>query len=118
MIVGQEKATNGSIYINGRKYETFLDGICPDIGYCPQFNSTQDKFTLEDHLYLFARLRGIRHHSIEATIEIISNLFSLDSYLKQDVKQLSGGTIRRMHAAIALIGTPNVLLLGWLILSS
>ncbi|UJR24690.1 hypothetical protein I4U23_006063 [Adineta vaga] len=111
IIVGDEKVTNGSIYINGKCYEKFTDGICRDIGYCPQYDCIVDKLTLEDYLYLFARLRGIHHSKLEETIQAISQLFLLDFYRKQYLKQCSGGTIRRMHAALACIGSPSIILL-------
>jgi len=91
---------------------SLFDGICREIGYCPQYNCIQDKLTLEDYLYLFGRLRGIINYQLEQTIQSISNLFLLDLFLNQYIKQLSGGTIRRMHAAIACIGPPNIILLG------
>ncbi len=89
-----------------------FDGICRDIGYCPQSNCIIDYLTLEDYFYLFGRLRAIRYDQLEQIIETISNLFLLDLYLKQYIQQLSGGTIRRMHAALACLGSPNILLLG------
>ncbi len=112
IIVGEEKATSGSISINGKIYSKFFDGICSDIGYCPQYNSIQDKLTLEDYLYLFGRLRGILNYQLQQTIKSISKIFLLDPFLNQYIKQLSGGTIRRMHAAIACIGPPKIILLG------
>ncbi|CAM4972962.1 unnamed protein product [Rotaria socialis] len=82
-----------------------------DIGYCPQYDCIQDKLTLEDYFYLFGRLRGIYYNHLKKSIEILSKLFLLHSFLKQYINQLSGGTIRRMHAALACIGSPSIILL-------
>ena len=111
--MGQEKPTNGFIYINGK----LMEGINRHIGYCPQYDCIEDKLTLEDYLYLFGRLRGIVNYHLKQTIQSISQLFLLDLYLKQYVKQLSGGTIRRMHAALACIGPPTIILLGLSVLT-
>ncbi|CAF4665491.1 unnamed protein product, partial [Rotaria sp. Silwood2] len=89
----------------------FLFGITQPIGYCQQYDCIQDKLTVEDYFYLFGRLRGIYYYHLKQTIKIISNLFLLDSFLKQYVIQLSGGTRRRMHAALAFLGPPNLILL-------
>ncbi|CAF1266993.1 unnamed protein product [Rotaria sp. Silwood1] len=111
IIVGEEMATNGSIYIYGEKSTNKYCRLNRDIGYCPQYDCIQDKLTVEDYFYLFGRLRGISNYYLKQTIDIISNLFLLDSFNKQYVKELSGGTRRRMHAALAFLGPPNIILL-------
>ncbi|CAF2158208.1 unnamed protein product [Rotaria magnacalcarata] len=113
IIVGQEKATNGSIYMYGKKIHKMFSQLnsLTDIGYCPQYDCIQDKLTLEDYFYLFGRLRGIYYNHLKKSVEILSKLFLLDSFLKQYISQLSGGTIRRMHAALACIGSPSIILL-------
>ncbi|CAF5073660.1 unnamed protein product, partial [Rotaria sp. Silwood1] len=104
-------ATNGSIYIYGEKSTNKYCRLNRDFGYCPQYDCIQDKLTVEDYFYLFGRLRGISNYYLKQTIDIISNLFLLDSFNKQYVKELSGGTRRRMHAALAFLGPPNIILL-------
>jgi ABC-type glutathione transport system ATPase component len=49
-----------------------------------------DYLTVQDGLYLLARIRGV--------------IFSRDPFLNNYIHQLSGGTKRRLHAALALIG--------------
>ena len=63
-----------------------------------------DFLTVEDSLYLLARLRGIKTADIKYIVQTMSTLFLLDPFLKNYIHQLSGGTKRRLHAAIALIG--------------
>ncbi|CAF3658697.1 unnamed protein product [Adineta steineri] len=111
IIVGEEKPTNGSIYLNGQNYENILNGVSRDIGYCPQYNCFISKLTLEEHFYLFARLRGIFSFKIQQIICSLSNIFLLDLYLNKYIHQLSGGTIRRYHTAAAFIASPTIILL-------
>lgn len=112
IIVGEEKSSSGSIYINGKRYENLFDGMCRDIGYCPQYDCIEEKLTVEDNLYLFGRIKGVNHQQIQQTIESLSKLFLLDLFLKQYLQELSGGTRRRMHAALACLACPTILLLG------
>ena len=67
-----------------------------------------DFLTVEDSLYLLARLRGVKADQIESIVQTMSDLFLLNPFSKNYIHQLSGGTQRRLHAAIALIGKlPN-----------
>ena len=41
----------------GKNYGKFIDGICQDIGYCPQYDCIQGKLTLEDYLNTLISLK-------------------------------------------------------------
>lgn len=60
--------------------------------------------TVRDGLYLLARIRGVSFEQIHNMVQTISSLFLLDPFLNNYIHQLSGGTKRRLHAALALIG--------------
>ncbi|CAF4565509.1 unnamed protein product [Rotaria sp. Silwood2] len=105
----KKKAANGSIFLNGK----LIKRINRDIGYCPQYDFIQDKLTLEVCLYLFGRLRGIVNHHLKKTIKVIYNLFLCDHETKQYIKQLSRGTIRKIHTAIACLEPPTIILLDF-----
>jgi ABC-type multidrug transport system ATPase subunit len=66
-----------------------------------------DFLTVEDSLYLLARIRGIKPTDIKSIVETMSSLFLLNPFLNNYIYQLSGGTKRRLHTAIALIGKIN-----------
>ena len=40
-----------------------------NLGYCPQFDALIDQMTGREMLYMFARLRGIRHDQIAHVVE-------------------------------------------------
>jgi ABC-type multidrug transport system ATPase subunit len=69
-----------------------------------------DFLTVRDGLYLLARIRGVDFSRIHSVVQTISSLFLLDSFLNNYIHQLSGGTKRRLHAALALIGKRNLIL--------
>jgi ABC-type multidrug transport system ATPase subunit len=68
-----------------------------------------DFLTVQDGLYLLARVRGVTFTRIHTVVQTISSLFLLDPFLNNYIHQLSGGTKRRLHAALALIGKRNLL---------
>ncbi|CAF5162401.1 unnamed protein product, partial [Rotaria sp. Silwood1] len=61
--------------------------------------------------YLLVRIRGVQHSRIKLIVDTISSLFLLDPFLNNYIHELSGGTKRRLHTAIALIGPPLVAIL-------
>lgn len=63
--------------------------------------------TVRDGLYLLARIRGVTFSRVHSVVQTISSLFLLDPFLNNYIHQLSGGTKRRLHAALALIGKKN-----------
>uniref|UniRef100_A0A8C7GA09 ATP-binding cassette, sub-family A (ABC1), member 12 n=1 Tax=Oncorhynchus kisutch TaxID=8019 RepID=A0A8C7GA09_ONCKI len=95
----------GVIYSALGKYsERFTLGI--NIGYCPQVDALDDLLTGEEHMYFYARIRGISKSEIDRvrppTVHRGLHTIS-DSY--------SCGTRRKLSTALALIGHPNILLL-------
>ena len=96
-------STQGIAYIDGQNVHRRIRSI-RHLGYCPQENSSMDFLTVQDSLYLLARIRGVESSRIKSIVETMSSLFLLDPFLKNYIHELSGGTKRRLHTAIALIG--------------
>jgi ABC-type multidrug transport system ATPase subunit len=71
-----------------------------------------DFLTVRDGLYLLARIRGVNFKRIHSVVQTISSLFLLDPFLNNYIHQLSGGTKRRLHAALALIGKKEIFILS------
>lgn len=44
------------------------------IGYCPQFDLLWNELTVEEHLYLYSRLKNVSENSIN---EVINNYNSI-----------------------------------------
>ena len=75
-----------------------------------------DFLTVRDGLYLLARIRGVDFQHIHSVVQTISTLFLLDPFRNNYIHQLSGGTKRRLHAALALIGKKKRLdSIDWLV---
>ena len=64
-----------------------------------------------DHLYLFARLRGVDNTRVREVVETTIHQLELSPYKHKLAKQLSGGMKRKLCVAIALIGEPDLVLL-------
>lgn len=96
-VSGYYKVKKGSV-LNG-------DNTIPKIGYLPQkFNAYHD-FTVAEFLDYMACIKGEKE-----TKEIIVAM-ELQEIQKQKIKTLSGGMLKRVGIAQALIGYPDVVLL-------
>jgi len=81
------------------------------MGITPQEAGTFDTLTTQQHLELFARLKGLsRRQAIVATAEI-GDVLGLTEHFMKPVGSLSGGQRRRILIGLALVGRPPLLVL-------
>ena len=80
--------------------------IRKSIGYCPQENPLFDYSSVNQTINYFRSLKGVT----ESADNIIER-FGLKNYKKTLCKNLSGGNKRKLTFAIALMGSPNLILL-------
>ena len=82
-----------------------------EMGVCPQFDLLWPQLTVEEHLYFYARLKGIPGENlkdrVEEAIEEV-NLMNFKGFLSN---ALSGGMKRRLSIAISLVGDPKIVFL-------
>ncbi|HIE10690.1 MAG TPA: ABC transporter ATP-binding protein [Kiritimatiellae bacterium] len=78
------------------------------LGYLPQEFGAYPKFTGREYLQYIAALKGIRRPKAE--IERLLTQFNLTDIARRRTKAFSGGILRRLGIAQALLGNPKVLL--------
>jgi len=66
------------------------------IGYCPQQDTLFDLLTVEEHLYFFAKLRGIDSETRKEIINDQINELALKDFRNKLVGKLSGGNKRKL----------------------
>ncbi|XP_041120774.1 uncharacterized protein abca12 isoform X2 [Polyodon spathula] len=86
-----------------------MEGI--NIGYCPQVDALDDLLTGEEHLYYYARIRGIPSQQIHSVVMYLLQRLELLPHKDKPTCQYSCGTKRKLSTALALIGSPQILLL-------
>ncbi|CAF5052122.1 unnamed protein product, partial [Rotaria sp. Silwood1] len=57
-----------------------------------QENCSMDVLTVQNSLYLLARIRGVEASRINSIVENMSSLFLLDSFLNNDIHELCDGS--------------------------
>eukprot|EP01135_Chromosphaera_perkinsii_P004597 Nk52_evm5s290 gene=Nk52_evmTU5s290 len=101
----------GDCYINGYSLAKDLASLQQSVGICPQFDALFDHLTVREHLYMYARARGISESVIEREVNSLIEKLDLGAHQFKQTSALSGGNKRKCSVAIALIGKPPVILL-------
>ncbi|AFG37335.1 ABC transporter ATP-binding protein [Spirochaeta africana] len=101
----------GEVLIQERRIQPGSRDLATLIGVAGQDNDLDPDETALQHLWFQSRLyrmsRATAHHRIEELVE----LFQLQSHLEKPARNLSGGTRRKLHCALALIHRPQLLIL-------
>ena len=58
------------------------------MGYCPQFDASINEMTGRETLRMFANLRGLPEHSIDAVVEDLTDKLLLREHMDKQVKKL------------------------------
>ncbi|XP_067622114.1 phospholipid-transporting ATPase ABCA3 isoform X2 [Eurosta solidaginis] len=112
MISANRTITRGTIKIYG------IDIIANEteyryrFGYCPQTDCLNEFMTAYQVLYYMAKLRGISNSSrVNNEVLYWLQMLDIERYKDVEVRQYSGGTKRKLSAALAMIGSPSLILL-------
>uniref|UniRef100_A0A8B9TID1 P-type phospholipid transporter n=1 Tax=Anas platyrhynchos TaxID=8839 RepID=A0A8B9TID1_ANAPL len=111
MLTGDTDVTSGDAVVAGNSILTDISSVHQNMGYCPQFDALDDLLTGREHLYLYARLRGVPAEEIKRVAEWGIQKLGLPMYADQLAGTYSGGNKRKLSTAIALIGCPPLILL-------
>ncbi|GBM36355.1 ATP-binding cassette sub-family A member 3 [Araneus ventricosus] len=81
------------------------------IGYCPEVDSLVDDLTGREMLMLFGQLRGLRGYDLQNKVNELIQSMGLTNCADELTQFYSGGNKRKLSVAIALVGSPPVILL-------
>ncbi|KAH6569157.1 hypothetical protein BASA50_008935 [Batrachochytrium salamandrivorans] len=111
ILTGLYETTSGTAKLAGFDIKTEMNEVCKRIGICPQFDILWDDLTVGDHLYFYARLKGLHKHEERTAVnQALADVY-LERFENRQTKRLSGGEKRRLSIAIALLGNPKVVFL-------
>jgi ABC-2 type transport system ATP-binding protein len=103
--------TSGQAYVNGFNVIEQPSEVRQSIGYVPQLLSADGELTGYENLLLSAKLYGLSYKSRQKRICEVLKFMNLSDFGDKLVNSYSGGMIRRLEIAQALIHQPNVLFL-------
>ncbi|CAI5466645.1 unnamed protein product [Closterium sp. Yama58-4] len=104
-------AGDGLIYGHSIRDPGSMAAIRAIMGVCPQFDILWDRLTSQEHLFLFARIKGLLPSQIPKECAMLLEEVKLTNVTKSRTSGYSGGMKRRLSVAIALIGDPKIVFL-------
>jgi ABC-2 type transport system ATP-binding protein len=104
-VVGVQVVTSGTVEVLGLPAGD--KRLRDRVGYVTQAPSVYDDLTVAENLRFFARVLGVEQDEVARCLEAVD----LDSARDQVVSRLSGGQRSRVSLAVALLGSPPVLVL-------
>ncbi|KAK9119373.1 hypothetical protein Scep_017466 [Stephania cephalantha] len=112
-LTGITPPTGGDALIYGYSIRSYVGmlNIQKIIGVCPQFDILWDVLSGQEHLHLFASIKGLPSSSIKSVAEKSLAEVKLSEAAKMRTSSYSGGMKRRLSFAIALIGDPKLVIL-------
>lgn len=81
------------------------------IGYCPQFDALVENLSVQEQLYLYARMKGLSGPDCDLAVASKIKEMQLTEYIDRQSGALSGGNKRKLSVAMAIIGEPPVIFL-------
>lgn len=108
-LTGLYKTKKGRILFDGKDV-TNTDDLPAVTGYLPQKFGMFKELTVYDMMDYFAVLKKIPKEEKKAEIERCIEFVNLSDRIKDRVGSLSGGMVRRLGIAQAILGNPRVLL--------
>uniref|UniRef100_A0A3Q2QA05 P-type phospholipid transporter n=1 Tax=Fundulus heteroclitus TaxID=8078 RepID=A0A3Q2QA05_FUNHE len=111
MLTGDTDVSYGEATVAGYSILTEMLDVHQNMGYCPQFDAIDELLTGREHLYLYARLRGVPESEIPRVAEWGIQKLGLTEYAGCSAGTYSGGNKRKLSTAIAMIGCPALVLL-------
>uniref|UniRef100_A0A8C9PQ51 ABC transporter domain-containing protein n=1 Tax=Spermophilus dauricus TaxID=99837 RepID=A0A8C9PQ51_SPEDA len=85
--------------------------IRKSIGWCPQHDILFDNFTVAEHLFFYAQLKGLSQQRCPEEVKQMLHILNLEDKRNSRSKFLSGGMNRKLSIGITLIVGSKVLML-------
>lgn len=109
ILCGLTEKTQGEVYINGLNLEKESQKIKSIVNLAPQETAVAPNLTVEENLLFIANLYGVK--DAKGAVKESIEKFSLAQKRNAKAKTLSGGQKRRLSLAMAMITSPEVLIL-------
>lgn len=103
--------TSGDAELLGHSIKTDSAAVKNLIGISPQESAAAMNLSAKENLELMAEIYGFKKNESRAKANEMLERFSMQEFAGRRAKKLSGGELRRLSIAMALISEPKILFL-------
>lgn len=103
--------TDGDAIVGGYSITKEAKQVKRLIGVSPQETAVAPGLSVRENLELICGIHGFSREKTQGKIRELSERFGLDTVLQRKASKLSGGYVRRVSIAMALISEPKILFL-------
>lgn len=107
-VIGLYPFEKGEIRLDGRKITDIQRQV--NIGYLPQKSGVFPGLTVEEYLRYFSNLKKLDKTKTDAFIDEALEMVHLTEQRKMKGRKLSGGMVRRLGIAQAVLGMPELVI--------
>lgn len=111
IVAGLLACDAGTVHVMGHETTAGRGSPTRHLGLAPQEESVYPTLTVRRNLVYFGRLAGLGAEGLDERLEELASELLLEDLLERRARDLSGGQRRRLHTALALMHSPEVLLL-------
>lgn len=111
ILCGLLKSTSGTIKVNGIDITKSMKNQNKIMGVVPQEIALYKCFTAEENLKLFGEIYGLRGEKLKEGIDYALDFTGLTDVRRKLAKEFSGGMLRRLNIACALVHRPEIIIM-------
>jgi ABC-2 type transport system ATP-binding protein len=111
IVAGLVAPDAGAVFIDGSDIAAQPGDAGRSLALISQETAVFPNLSVYDNLRFFGELSGLRRAGLRRSIHEIADVMRIAEALRQRARCLSGGDVRRLHIAMALMTRPGLLLL-------
>lgn len=111
IICGLIPSETGSVTFNEIDLKTQYDSYAANLGYLPQQFGYYPNYTVKEFLEYMSIIKNMTASYTAARMQVLLKDLHLEDKSKTKMKHLSGGMLRRVGIAVALLNEPKILIL-------
>lgn len=105
------RPTDGDATVMGHSIINNPQGVKSSIGVVPQEVALYEDLSARENLVFWGKMYGLRGQKLKQRVDFVLEMIALSDRQKVRVGKYSGGMKRRVNIGIALLHTPDVLVL-------